>query len=154
MARLPAPPPPASGEDVGSGVKWFGLGNVAHAGTALRTGNVVRRGGSLADVAFGGKLIFVLLFAGGFVVLGFLFGYLCLYTNSVWPASLAHSAGNAVPIGATTLISNPVVFEYLNQILGLMVAIATTWLAYKYLERGRVLSARSLEHSLRRVSSE
>jgi len=58
-------------------------------GQLFGPGMLFVEGRSLADVAFGGKLIFVLLFAGGFVVLGFFFGYLRLYTNSVWPTSLA-----------------------------------------------------------------
>ncbi len=43
----------------------------------------------------GNKLISLPLFYGTVVVASFVYGYLRLYTGSVWPASLAHAVHNA-----------------------------------------------------------
>src|ERR671916_1155212 len=76
----------------------------------------------------GNKLIVVPLFVGTIVAAGFLFGYLRIYTGSVWPASIAHSVHNAAwgTLAAFTLTSNPVmVNEYLAGDNGILI-LATT----------------------------
>src|SRR5215212_9988869 len=45
--------------------------------------------------AAGNKLIVLPLFYGTVVAASFIFGYLRIYTGSVWPASIGHSAHNA-----------------------------------------------------------
>src|SRR5215210_1745166 len=90
----------------------------------------------------GSRLIVLPLFVGGIVAGGFFFGYLRIYTGSVWPASIAHAVHNSawVVLGAFTLTSSPVVVnEYLagdNGILILVGAvIAAIWVGH-YLRRG------------------
>jgi membrane protease YdiL (CAAX protease family) len=72
------------------------------------------------------------------VAASFFFGYLRLWTGSVWPASLAHTAHNAAwgILGAFTLTSNPVVInEYLVGDNGILILVGTTvaavWLGRK-----------------------
>ena len=88
--------------------------------------------------ADGNKLIVVPLFVGTIVAASFFFGYLRLWTGSVWPASLAHTAHNAAwaILGAFTLTSNPVVInEYLVGDNGVLIlvgtALAAVWLGRK-----------------------
>jgi uncharacterized protein len=78
------------------------------------------------------------LFVGTIVAASFFFGYLRLWTGSVWPASLAHTAHNAAwaTLGAFTLTSSPVVInEYLAGDNGVLIlvgtAIAAVWLGRK-----------------------
>jgi membrane protease YdiL (CAAX protease family) len=76
----------------------------------------------------GNKLIVVPLFVGTIVAAGFFFGYLRIYTGSVWPASIAHSVHNAAwtTLAAFTLTSNPVVVnEYLAGDNGILILIGT-----------------------------
>jgi uncharacterized protein len=88
--------------------------------------------------ASGNRLIVVSLFVGTIVAASFFFGYLRLWTGSVWPASLAHTAHNAAwaILGAFTLTSNPVVInEYLVGDNGILILVGTTiaavWLGRK-----------------------
>lgn len=88
--------------------------------------------------ADGNKLIVVPLFVGTIVAGSFFFGYLRLWTGSVWPASIAHTAHNSAwaTLGAFTLTSNPVVVnEYLVGDNGVLILVGTTvaavWLARK-----------------------
>jgi uncharacterized protein len=88
--------------------------------------------------ASGNKLIVVPLFVGTIVAASFFFGYLRLWTGSVWPASIAHTAHNSAwaTLGAFTLTSNPVVVnEYLAGDNGVLIlvgtAVAAVWLARK-----------------------
>jgi hypothetical protein len=56
------------------------------------------------------------LFVASIVAGSFFFGYLRIWTGSVWPASIAHSSHNVAwgTLPAFTVISNPmVVNEYL-----------------------------------------
>jgi membrane protease YdiL (CAAX protease family) len=72
----------------------------------------------------GNKLIVVPLFVGTIVAAGFLFGYLRIYTGSVWPAAVAHSVHNGAwtTLAAFTLTSNPVmVDEYLAGDNGILI---------------------------------
>jgi uncharacterized protein len=88
--------------------------------------------------ASGNRLIVVLLFVGTIVAGSFFFGYLRLWTGSVWPASLAHTAHNAAwaTLGAFTLTSSPVMInEYLIGDNGILIlvgtAVAAVWLGRK-----------------------
>lgn len=88
--------------------------------------------------ADGNKLIVVPLFVGTIVAGSFFFGYLRLWTGSVWPASIAHTAHNSAwaTLGAFTLTSNPVVVnEYLAGDNGVLIlvgtAVAAVWLGRK-----------------------
>jgi hypothetical protein len=47
------------------------------------------------DFPTGNLLLFFPLFYGTIVAASFLFGYLRIYTGSIWPASIAHSVHNA-----------------------------------------------------------
>src|SRR5215212_9198327 len=92
--------------------------------------------------AAGNKLIILPLFYGTIVAASFFFGYMRIYTGSIWPASIAHAVHNAAwgSLGAFTLTSYPVVVnQYLvgdNGILILIgVAIGAIWLSY-YLKSG------------------
>src|ERR671917_860853 len=88
--------------------------------------------------ASGNRLIVVPLFVGTIVAASFFFGYLRLWTGSVWPASLAHTTHNSAwtTLGAFTLTSNPVVInEYLLGDNGILIlvgtAVAAVWLSRK-----------------------
>ena len=87
----------------------------------------------------GNRLIVLPLFVGSIVAGSFVFGYLRLYTGSVWPASIAHSAHNAAwgTLAAFTATSSPVVIEeYLVGDSGILIvvgsAIVAAWLAHKF----------------------
>ena len=76
----------------------------------------------------GNRLIVVPLFVGTIVAASFVFGYLRIYTGSVWPASIAHSVHNAAwgTLAAFTLTSNPVmVNEYLAGDNGILILVTT-----------------------------
>jgi uncharacterized protein len=87
----------------------------------------------------GNKLIVLPLFVGTIVAAGFLFGYLRIYTGSVWPAAVAHSVHNGAwtTLAAFTLTSNPVmVDEYLAGDNGILI-LGTTVIAVVLV--GRIL---------------
>jgi membrane protease YdiL (CAAX protease family) len=80
-------------------------------------------------------LISVPLFYATVVAATFVYGYLRLYTGSVWPASLAHAVHNAAwgVLGAFTLTSYPVIVnKYLVGDFGLLIlvgaVIGAVWL--------------------------
>ena len=76
----------------------------------------------------GNKLIVVPLFVGTIVAAGFLFGYLRIYTGSVWPAAVAHSVHNGAwsTLAAFTLTAKPVmVDEYLAGDNGVLILVTT-----------------------------
>ncbi len=90
----------------------------------------------------GNVLIFVPLFVGTIVAASFFFGYLRIYTGSVWPATIGHSVHNAAwdALVAFTATSSPVLVNlYLvgdNGILILMgTALGAIWVGY-FLRRG------------------
>src|SRR5215217_2857281 len=83
----------------------------------------------------GNKLISLPLFYATVVAASFVYGYLRLYTGSVWPASLAHAVHNAAwgVLGAFTLTSYAVlVNKYLVGDFGLLIlvgaVIGAVWL--------------------------
>jgi membrane protease YdiL (CAAX protease family) len=87
-------------------------------------------------------LLFLPLFYGTIVAASFLFGYLRIYTGSLWPASIAHSAHNAAwqALGAFTATSSPALVNlYLVGDYGILiligVVIGTIWVGY-YLRSG------------------
>jgi uncharacterized protein len=72
----------------------------------------------------------------------FFFGYMRIYTGSIWPASIAHSVHNAAwgVLGAFTVTSYPVLVNlYLVGDYGILiligVVIGAIWLSY-YLRSG------------------
>src|SRR5919112_2268503 len=76
----------------------------------------------------GNRLIVVSLFVGTIVAASFVFGYLRIYTGSVWPASIAHSVHNGAwsTLAAFTLTAKPVmVDEYLAGDNGVLILVAT-----------------------------
>jgi membrane protease YdiL (CAAX protease family) len=90
----------------------------------------------------GNVLLFVPLFYGTIVAASFFFGYLRIYTGSIWPASIAHSVHNAAwsILGAFTVTSSPVVVNlYLVGDYGVLILIGTVigaiWVGY-YLRGG------------------
>jgi membrane protease YdiL (CAAX protease family) len=83
----------------------------------------------------GNEVISVPLFYATVVAATFVYGYLRLYTGSVWPASLAHAVHNAAwgVLGAFTLTSYPVIVnKYLVGDFGLLIlvgaVIGAVWL--------------------------
>jgi uncharacterized protein len=90
----------------------------------------------------GNKLISLPLFYGTIVAASFIFGYLRIYTGSVWPASIAHSVHNAAwgVLGAFTATSSPVIVNlYLAGDFGILILVGAMtvaiWLAH-YLRSG------------------
>src|SRR5215207_7866109 len=86
----------------------------------------------------GNRLIVLPLFVATIVAGSFFFGYLRIWTGSVWPASIAHSSHNVAwgTLAAFTVTSNPVVVnEYLVGDNGILIlvgtAIAAIWLSRK-----------------------
>jgi uncharacterized protein len=83
----------------------------------------------------GNALISVPLFYATVVAASFVYGYLRIYTGSVWPASLAHAVHNAAwgALGAFTVTSYPVlVNKYLVGDFGVLIlvgaVIGAVWL--------------------------
>jgi membrane protease YdiL (CAAX protease family) len=74
----------------------------------------------------GNKLISLPLFYATVVAASFVYGYLRLYTGSVWPASLAHATHNAAwgALGAFTATSYPVIVnKYLVGDYGVLILV-------------------------------
>src|ERR671919_340422 len=88
----------------------------------------------------GNLLLFFPLFYGTFVAASFFFGYMRIYTGSIWPASIAHAVHNAVwnVVGAFTLITAaPVLVDvYLVGDFGLLILIGTVfgaiWIGHRF----------------------
>jgi membrane protease YdiL (CAAX protease family) len=82
--------------------------------------------------ATGNKLIVLPLFYGTVVAASFIFGYLRIYTGSVWPASIAHAVHNAAwtLLVAFTLTSSPVVVnQYLVGDNGILIFVGAVIVA-------------------------
>jgi membrane protease YdiL (CAAX protease family) len=74
----------------------------------------------------GNELISLPLFYATVVAASFIYGYLRIYTGSVWPASIAHSVHNAAwgALGAFTATSYPVIVnKYLVGDYGILILI-------------------------------
>jgi membrane protease YdiL (CAAX protease family) len=88
----------------------------------------------------GNVLLFVPLFYGTIVAASFFFGYLRIYTGSIWPASIAHSVHNAAwsIMGAFTLITaSPVLVNvYLVGDFGILILIGAVigaiWVGHRF----------------------
>jgi membrane protease YdiL (CAAX protease family) len=88
----------------------------------------------------GNLLLFFPLFYGTFVAASFFFGYMRIYTGSIWPASIAHAVHNAAwdVLAAVTLITaSPVLVNvYLVGDFGLLIligaAIGAIWFRRRY----------------------
>ena len=93
-----------------------------------------------ANFPTGNLLLFFPLFYGTFVAASFFFGYMRIYTGSIWPASIAHAVHNAVwnVVGAFTLITaSPVLVDvYLVGDFGLLILIGTVfgaiWIGHRF----------------------
>jgi hypothetical protein len=93
-----------------------------------------------ANFPRGNLLLFFPLFYGTFVAASFFFGYLRIYTGSIWPASIAHAVHNAAwnVLGAVTLITAaPVLVDvYLVGDFGLLILIGTAigaiWVGHRF----------------------
>jgi uncharacterized protein len=90
----------------------------------------------------GNELFFLPLFYGTIVAASFFFGYLRIYTGSIWPASIAHSVHNAAwsILGAFTVTSSPMLVNlYVVGDYGVLILIGTVigaiWVGY-YLRGG------------------
>jgi uncharacterized protein len=92
------------------------------------------------DFPTGNLLLFFPLFYGTFVAASFFFGYMRIYTGSIWPASIAHAVHNAAwdVLAAVTLITaSPVLVNvYLVGDFGLLIligaAIGAIWFRRRY----------------------
>src|SRR5918997_713674 len=92
------------------------------------------------DFPTGNLLLFFPLFYGTFVAASFFFGYMRIYTGSIWPASIAHAVHNAVwnVVGAVTLITaSPLLVNvYLVGDFGLLILVGTAigaiWLGHRF----------------------
>jgi membrane protease YdiL (CAAX protease family) len=93
-----------------------------------------------ANFPTGNVLLFFPLFYGTFVAASFFFGYLRIYTGSIWPASIAHAVHNAAwnVLGTITLITAaPVLVDvYLVGDFGLLIFIGTAigaiWVGHRF----------------------
>jgi uncharacterized protein len=90
----------------------------------------------------GNVLLFLPLFYGTIIAASFFFGYMRIYTGSIWPATIAHAVHNAAwdSLGVFTLTSYPVLVNlYLVGDYGILiligVALGAIWLSY-YLKSG------------------
>src|SRR5215216_6951198 len=76
----------------------------------------------------GNVLFFLPLFYGTIVAASFFFGYLRIYTGSIWPASIAHAVHNTAwsTLGAFTVTASPVLVNlYLVGDYGILILIGT-----------------------------
>ena len=87
----------------------------------------------------GNLLLFFPLFYGSIVAASFIFGYLRIYTGSVWPASIGHSVHNAAwsALAAFTLTASPVLVNvYLVGDFGILILIGAVigaiWVGHRF----------------------
>jgi uncharacterized protein len=93
-----------------------------------------------ANFPTGNLLLFFPLFYGTFIAASFFFGYMRIYTGSIWPASIAHAVHNAAwgTLGAFTLITvSPVLVNiYLVGDFGLLIfigaALGAIWVGHRF----------------------
>jgi membrane protease YdiL (CAAX protease family) len=95
--------------------------------------------------ADGNRWLVVPLFVATIVAGSFVFGYLRLWTGSVWPAAIAHSAHNGAwgTLAAFTTTASPVlVDEYLVGDNGVLILLGTAlvawWLGHRLETGGRL----------------
>ena len=95
-----------------------------------------------AQVGFptGNLLLFFPLFYGTVIAASFFFGYMRIYTGSIWPASIAHAVHNSAwgVLGSLTLITaSPVLVSvYLVGDFGILILIGTVigavWVGHRF----------------------
>lgn len=95
--------------------------------------------------ADGNRWLVIPLFVATIVAGSFVFGYLRLWTGSMWPAALAHSAHNGAwgTLAAFTVTTSPIVVdEYLVGDDGVLILIGTAlvawWLGHRLAVGGRL----------------
>ena len=93
----------------------------------------------------GNRWLVLPLFVGTIVAGSFVFGYLRLWTDSVWPAAIAHSAHNGAwgTLTTFTATASPVVVnEYLVGDNGILILIGTAlvawWLGHRLTTHGQL----------------
>jgi membrane protease YdiL (CAAX protease family) len=85
----------------------------------------------------GNPLIVVPLFLATLTLTGVVYGYLRLMTGSVWPAALAHGAGNSFwsTFTALSVTTSPFALEYLAGESGILpllgLVVVAGWLLYR-----------------------
>jgi membrane protease YdiL (CAAX protease family) len=85
----------------------------------------------------GNPLIVTALFLATLTLAGVFYGYLRLTTGSVWPAVIAHGAGNGYwgTLSALTVTASPVALEYLAGESGLLpllgLVVVAGWILYR-----------------------
>jgi len=91
----------------------------------------------------GNKLVSIPLFYATVVAASFFYGYLRIYTGSVWPASIAHAAHNAAwgALGAFMVTAYPVVVnKYLVGDFGVLIlvgaVVAAAWVGRRFFGGG------------------
>jgi uncharacterized protein len=80
----------------------------------------------------GNVLLFLPLFYGTIVAASFFFGYMRIYTGSIWPATIAHAVHNAAweSLAAFTVTSSPVLVNfYLVGDYGILIVIGVAMAA-------------------------
>jgi hypothetical protein len=87
----------------------------------------------------GNVLFFVPLFHGTIVAASYLFGYLRIYTGSIWPATIAHAVHNSAwsVLATLTVTSSPALVNfYLVGDYGILilvgVAVGAIWVGYYF----------------------
>ena len=101
----------------------------------------------------GNQLIVVPLFLASLTLTGVFYGELRLMTGSVWPATIAHTAGNSfsTALTALTATASPLVFEYLVGESGALtvigLALVAAWILYRHVQPARSLSAQAIQTS-------
>ena len=74
----------------------------------------------------GNKLIFLPLFYGAIVAASFFYGYMRIYTGSVWPSTIAHAVHNHAwgTMGLFTVRPTPVIVnKYLVGDYGILIVV-------------------------------
>jgi hypothetical protein len=95
----------------------------------------------------GNYLIFIPLFVCSVIAGSFFIGLLRIYSNSIWPAVLAHGTHNAMwtTAGAFVIATSPVADEYIAGDGGILivlgVVVATALLALWHAQRRPALMA-------------
>lgn len=98
-------------------------------------------------------LIVVPLFLAGLTFTGVFYGQLRLMSGSVWPATIAHTAGNSLSTAFTalTLTASPLVLEYLVGESGVLtligLAVVAGWILYRRGQAIHSLSAKAVQTS-------
>jgi len=99
----------------------------------------------------GNPLIVVPLFLAGLTFAGVFYGQLRMMTGSVWPATIAHTAGNSFSTAFTalTVTASPLVFEFLVGESGILtvigLAVVAAWILYRRGQPTRSLGTQAVQ---------